>query len=560
MKTAENRFRGKTFFCIFLIFSLAILFLTNCSNPMSALEKGSTVPDPEPEEGKLDTSRFLVAVEDEPDTVDFQCTSIYYTIATNVFNRLVEMEKDGMGGVSIEPSLARSWEISEDGSRYTFHLEKGVAFSNGEALTSSDVLYTMKRLLTHPDSCNRDIAEVIKGAEALERGETEDLDGFVIEDDLTFTITLEQPFAAFLACLSMPGASILDAETTEAAGDRFGMDAESTVGTGSYILTEWNPGEGMLLRANPDCFAGAPKNDGLDLRFIDEPEDIRRMFEAGELDILDLDEVGNTAEFFIHGDIYQDRLYQVMRIGTTYIALNEAVKPLTDVRVRKALQLALNREVLLDAVYSGRGSLVNGIFPPGLYGYNPDLPEIPFDPEEAGRLLAEAGYPKGLDLTASIRSSSTQWEMVLLETAAGMWEKIGIHVDIRVMDESEFMELRKNGKLACYCATWTADYNDPNNFIYTFFGTKDNTVFRSLCYPREDIMQRVSDARIIQDPDKRIAEYRELEKLIVQEDAAWIPLFTRRRYYVSSERVEGVESSWNGSVKNKYCCISIKEI
>jgi ABC-type oligopeptide transport system substrate-binding subunit len=106
---------------------------------------------------------------------------------------------------------------------------------------------------------------------------------------------------------------------------------------------------------------------------------------------------------------------------------------------------------------------------------------------------------------------------------------------------------------------WTADFNDPDNFIYTFFGDRENTTFRSLCYPREDVMERVRKARTIADREERIREYQELEKLIVQEEAAWIPLYSRLRYYVTSERLKGISSSWNGSVKNMYRKMSVVE-
>ena len=539
-----------------LCFLLALMLAFSCTacapGPQSKESK-------RPEDSQPDISHFIVAVEDEPDTVDFQCTSIHYTIAQNVFNRLIEMESDENGNMEILPSLAQSWEVSEDGRSYTFHLREGVSFSNGSPLTASDVEYTFTRLLTHPDSCNGDIVDGIVGASALESGGSTRLEGFQVLSDLDFVITLEQPFEAFLACLSMPGASILDEETTEQAGDRFGMDPEWTIGTGSFVLWKWNPGEGMLLKANPDCWQGAPHCEGLDLRFITDSKEIRRMFEAGEIDVLDLDEVGNAAEFFLHGAKYQSRLFHVPRIGITYIALNETIEPLNNVRVRKAMQLALNRPILLAAVYGGLGSVENGIFPHGLYGCNPELPEIPYDPEEAKSLLAEAGYPKGFDLTVSVNSASTRWELSVLRLAVSMWEKIGIRARIDVMDEDDFMGNRKSGNLACYTAQWMADFNDPDNFLYTFFGNKENTTFRSLCYPREDVMERVRLARTISDPEERIQEYKDLERTIVQEDAAWIPLYSRERYYVTSERLEGIQASWNGSVKNKYREMSIAD-
>ncbi len=511
----------------------------------------------QPAQQNLDTSKFLVAIEEEPDTVDFQCTSIHYTIATNVFDRLVEMTADENGSVKVMPSLAESWEESEDGRTYTFHLRKGVTFSNGAELTSSDVRYSFTRLLTHPNSCNQDIVQNIYGAGALAEGKTKELEGFKVLSDSDFSITLEQPFEAFLACLSMPGASIMDEKTTTEAGDRFGVDPASTIGTGPYVLKDWEPGKGMTLVPNESCWDGLPKNAGLDLRFITDAEEIRMMFDKGKLDILDLDDQGSSAEYFIHGDIYHDRIKEVPQIGISYIALNESMTPLNDVRVRKALQLSLDRASLLDIVYSGRGSVENGIFSHGLSGFNPNLPAIPYDVSQAKSLLAEAGYEKGFDLTFSVKASSTQAEMTLAKHAVDMWKAVGINASVKVIDEDEFMSLRKSGKLSCYTATWTADYNDPDNYIYTFFGSPENTLFRSLCYPKNDVMGRVRDARTITDPAKRLQEYQDLERVIAQEDAAWVPLFSRTRLYVTSERLADFQHAWNGSVKNVYRAMSV---
>ena len=547
--------KQKRFLC------LTIIFLSEFLSACSSTPKKDTSPSQNPikETDTADTSGFLAAVENEPDTVDFQCTSIFYEVALNTFNRLVEMESREDGCVEIVPSLAESWDISGDRCSYTFHLRDQVRFSNGALLTSSDVLYSFQRLLTHPDACNRDIIREIVGADRLEKGETDELEGFSILSDLDFVITLEHPFEAFLACLCMPGASIMDEDTTRAAGDRFGLDPACTIGTGSFIFTEWEAGKRLLFTANPDCWMGPPSCAGLDLRFLTDAVEVRNLFEDGELDVLDLDELGDAAEYFMHGDIYQDRLYEVLQIGITYIALNESIEPLQDVRVRKAMQLALDRQALLDAVYSGLGHVENGIFPHGLAGFDPELPTIPYDPEGAAALLEEAGYPHGFDLTVSVKSSATLWERTLMTLTASMWNEIGIRTDVQVIEEDTFMSQRKNGSLACYAATWVADYNDPDNFIYTFFGNRENTTFRSLCYPRQEIMDRAERARGISDETERIREYQQLEEIIVQEDAAWIPLFSRLRFYVVGENVQGFRVSWNGSVKPCYRDISVKE-
>ena len=539
--------------CLVLAMLLAAGCLSACANGPSAGSPGLSAEEAQK------TERFLTAVDQEPDTADFQCTTIYYTVAQNVFDRLVETAVGPDGEASIVPSLAESWVVSEDGLRYTFHLREGVRFHNGAVLTSDDVYYTFVRLLTHPYSCNRDIARNILGADRLEKGETDVLEGFHVLNDRDFSITLEQPFAAFLSCLSVPGASILNKDSTIKAGVRFGNTAYHTVGTGPFIFHSWVPHQGIVLTANPDCWSGPPEYDGVELRFITDSVEDRLQYENGGLDILDLDDLGDAAEYYIHGDIYQDNLVSVRQVGISYIALNESIRPLNNVKVRRALQLGLNRQMLLDAVYSGRGDLENGIFPRGLKGWNPDLPEIPFDPDAARRLLKEAGFKDGFDLTFSVKSTSTPLEREMVRMVASMWEKIGVHTEVEMLDENSFMEQRKSGRLACYTATWQADFDDPDNFIYTFFGSAENTRYRSLCYPDETVMKRVRDARSILDEDARMQEYRELEQTLIQDDAAWIPLFSRQHYYVVGDRVEEFRVSWYGGFKACFRDMKLKQ-
>lgn len=508
-------------------------------------------------EEDADTGRYLSFIDGEPLTMDPQCTTEYYTIPLNVFDRLVEVRAEN--GVSeLIPSLAQSWEISQDGLVYTFHLRPEVRFSNGSTFTASDVEFTLKRLLTHPDSQNYDLVDYIKGAEELRSGSAKELEGFREIDDLTFEITLEYPYAPFLACLSTPGASILDEQYTLIAGDSFGTSVAETIGTGPYILSDWIEGEAILLRSNPNYWNGSPKCAGLRMIFLEDTVSQRTMYDEGSLDILDLEYLGSDAEYFIHGDIYRKNLVRGPRVGITYIALNESAGPLEDVRVRKALQLALDRELLMEAMISGRGNVENGIFPYGLVGHNPKLAEIPYDPEEARRLLAEAGYEEGFEIEL-FSSSSSSSETDQLRVIASMWEKIGVRTTITALSSEEFMALRKNGKLSAYVSTWSADYDDPDSFIHTFFGNRENSFSRSLCYDNPEVMERIRNARSIVDPDERIAEYQELERIIVQEEAAWIPLYSRLHLFVVSDRVSGFELLWNGWSANNYKQIEIRE-
>ena len=497
-----------------------------------------------------DTSRFLRIVDENPDTLDPQRVGGDDNVALNVFDRLVEVQADADGALA--PSLAEAWRISDDGLTYTFTLRQGVRFSNGSALTSSDVGYTLRRLLTQPDSRNADIASRILGAEALRSGETDVLAGFRLLSDTAFSITLSEPYAAFPACLSTPGFSILDAETTEAAGEGFGREADATVGTGPFMLREWRGGERMLLAANGDCWRGAPRCPGIEILNAGDTEACRLMFEEGGLDILDLDKLGEDAEYFIHGDIYQPLLRQGPRVDITYVALNAAIEPLDDVRVRRAMQLALDRESIMRIICSGRGTVENGVMPLGLIGHNPSLAAIPFDLEEAKRLLDEAGYSEGFELPMVMPDTSNQSMRDLMNLLIFMWRRVGIYARVAYVGEEQFIEQRTAGEIACHAGTWPAEFNDPDSFMDTFFGSAANARRQSLCYGNVAVMDRVTGARSIVGEGERMRAYRALEEAIVQRDAAWIPLYSTRHYFAVSRRVDGFRVAWNGGSDNRY--------
>ena len=531
---------------------ILLMILTACTKPAA-----ESAPTSLPENTLKTGGDYLTFVDGDTDSLDPQCTSGYYTVAMNIMDRLVEIQLNDDGSTEIVPSLAEKWEVSGDGLQYSFHLREGVKYHNGSDLTASDVLYTFTRLLTHEKAVNQDIAMAIAGADSLRKGEADALQGIELQGDYDFTITLSYPYAPFLACLSTPGASILDEQSTQAAGEKFGVDPKLTVGTGPYIFESWKRGQEILLKANPDCWAGAPKNEGLRIRIIPDVEAQRLLYEEGDLDILDLDNMGSDAEYFIRGDIYQKLIRRGPRVGITYIALNADIKPLNDVRVRKALQLALNRQTLLDAAYNGMGELENGIFPRGLIGHNSELEAIPYDPEGARALLSEAGYENGFNMTVTLNTSSSEALEELFSLVTDMWRRVGVKAVIERVDEETFMERRNAGELACYASTWSADFNDPDNFIYTFFGSGENTRRRSLNYANEAVIKRVQDARAIVDTDQRILEYQALERIIAQEDCAWIPLFSREHLFVVNPRVEGFKVSWNGWSSNYYREVSV---
>lgn len=284
--------------------------------------------------------------------------------------------------------------------------------------------------------------------------------------------------------------------------------------------------------------------DGISWKVVSDADTMRMMFESGELDLFDCDAAPTQITYFMNEPKYQDNIVIGPRVGTYYYSFNQNIEPFGDVRVRKALQMAVDRQAILDALFDGQGQVVSGILPPGLVGYNPDLPEIKYDPEAAKALLAEAGYPDGFEMT--IAQVSNQPDVLARnELVQAMLGEIGVKVTIDQMDEASWYAVRADGELPMYTTYWSADYNDPDNFVYTFFAP-GNTERRSFNFKNEELSQRVVAARAITDNDERMKEYQDLEKAIIQDEAAWIPLFFKQHIFVTSDRLKGYQVSWNG--------------
>ncbi len=506
----------------------------------------------------VDTTGYLVAaLNADIQTADVQKTSKDYEVPFNIFDRLVDVEVDADGNSKIVPSLAESWDISDDGLEYTFHLRQGVKFHNGNDFTAEDVAYTFHRMLTVEGGVNTEFIDQIKGADELLAGETDTLEGVEVVDDYTIKVTLKEPFAGFLASISSPGVSIYDSEATEAAGDQFGMDPAVTVGTGPFEFSSWSFNNQLVLTRNEDYWKGASGLPGVVIKIIPDTETQSMMFESGELDILDLDYAADSVDRFT--ETYPDQIVQGPRVGIVYFTMNFNKEPFQDVRVRKAVQMSIDRQAILDALYGGRGQVEQGIFPHGLIGFNPDQEEIKYDPEAAKALLAEAGYADGFDMEIAADSSASDTMTMALEIVSDQLAEVGIRAEIKNYDESTWLETRKSGELGSFMSTWSADYNDPDNFIYTFFGNEEKTRIRSINYPDTEVMERVAKARTLVNEDERLAEYKALEEKLIHEDAAWVPMFSRLHLFAVSKRVQGFAPLWSGLSDQLFYNISLSE-
>lgn len=528
---------------ILAICSLSLLLgLSACTAKKSDINNENKI-DTKMNEALSSDNIVRTAIKSDIQTIDMHKTSNNYMVPLNVFDRLVEVEvKDGKS--EIVPSLAKSWDISEDGKTYILHLMEGVKFHNGEDFKADDVVYSLNRIVTVQGAVNSSFVSQIEGFDELANGVATELSGVKAIDDYTIEIKLKEPYAGFMASLAAAPVSILDEKTTTMAGDKFGIEPEFTVGTGPFKLKEWKLNEGIELIKNENYWKEVPKIDGVEIKVVPDTETQNIMYRNGELDILDLDYMVDYIPTYKQE--FKDNLVSVPRVGITYFTFNENIEPLNNVNIRKALSMAIDRQAIVDSMYNGTASIENGIFPKGLIGHNENIEAIEYNTEKAKEILAAEGYPNGFDMEIAIDSASSDTTKSVLEIISEQLSEIGVNASLKTYDESTWLATRKAGELGSFMSIWTADYNDPDNFIYTFFGTDENTKLRSLNYKDKEVIDRVAKARAIINEDERIKEYQALEKKIISEDRAWLPMYAKEHYFALGKNISNFTPNWAG--------------
>jgi len=431
-------------------------------------------------------------------------------MVTLAFDGLTQFDPDGL----LEPALADRWTASPDGRRYVFHLRAGVKFHNGTPLTAAAVRASFLRVLAPGTRGGRPWPLYpIAGAEEYAAGRAAGVRGMTLRDDSGLAFTLTEPLAIFPKFLAMPVASVTPAPAPPELGQR-------PIGTGPWRFVAWQHDDALTFARNPDYWGGAPLADTLIVRIVPEPLTRAAEFEAGRLSVIEVP-FGETARWRAQ---HPDWLAEKPALRVVYVALNNRRGPLSDTRVRRAINQAVNVPEILATVYGGRGILARGAIPPALAGSDTTRRAYGYDPAAARRLLAEAGYAGGIDVqlwrTASNVELSRAAQAIQSQLAAA-----GVRVELVERDASSQREAARKGQADMVILDWWADYPDADNFLYPLFysgsfGAGGNYAFYSDAVTDSLILA----ARRTTDDAGRTALYRRIDDRVYAA-APWLYLW-----------------------------------
>lgn len=476
----------------------------------------------------------LTILGTDPPTLDphltTDATSAEYIV--EIFSGLVTISPD----LDIVPDLAESWEISPDGTVYTFRLRDDATFHDGRPVTAEDFKWSLERAAdpgTFSPVADTYLGDIVGVKEKL-GGRSEEIQGVRVIDDRTLEITIDGPKTFFLAKLTYPTAFVLDRENVEGGGPIW---FENPNGTGPFMLEEYSIAQRLTLVPNPN-YHGQPKPGVEAVEYLLAGGSAMTLYETDEIDmtgvgLADLERVQDP------NNPLNQELEVVTTLSTFYVGLNAGIPPFDDVKVRQAFVMALDRERLNQVVLLGAVEPAQGILPPEMPCYNPDLQTLPYDPDRAQQLLAESKYAGDLPEVTLHISSAGGAAPRTVEAMLEMWRtNLGVDVAIEQTEFSTFLQdiQRDPNPYPMFNLGWIADYPDPQNFLDLLFHGESSQNHTGYDNPR--VNELLEEARTLEDEARRCQIYREVEEIIVEE-APWIPLSHGKEYWLSKPYVEG---------------------
>ncbi|MHC5308042.1 ABC transporter substrate-binding protein [Bartonella sp. LJL80] len=462
--------------------------------------------------------------------------------AWTIYNRLVEFNPEKTGVI---PGLAESWNISDDGLEYTFHLRKNVKFQTTSFFTptrelnADDIIFTFDRARNPSNPWHNYMPGV-----SYQYFESMGLQGLIKDivkvDDQTVKFVLNRPEAPFLANLAMAFISINSkeyADQLEKAGKQ-ALFNQQPVGTGPFSFVAYQKDAIIRYKANADFYQGKPKIDNLVFAITTDPAVRTQKLKAGECHIIPYPAPADVKALKADPNL---KVIERPGLNIAYMAYNTTQAPFDKVEVRQALNMAVNKKAIIDSIFDGGGLIAKNPIPPTMWGYNNNIEDDVYDPVKAKAMLEAAGV-KDLQMKIWAMPVSRPYMPNARRTAELIqsdFAKVGVKAEIISMEWGEYLKAGKEkDRDGAIIMGWTGDNGDPDNFLgvlnsCTAIGTNN---YASWCYqPFDDL---ISKAKIISDQADRAKLYEEAQ-VIFKQQAPWLTLDHSTVYMPMSKKVTG---------------------
>lgn len=461
-----------------------------------------------------------------------------WSMIKSLFNGLMGYKP---GTTELIPDLAASYDVSADGKVYTFKLRLGVKFHHGRAVTAEDIRYSIARTVDpKTESPGQSFYTALEGFDQASTGKGE-LTGVRVIDPMTIEIRLAQLDAAILHKLALNFSFVVPKEAVDKYGKDFG---KNPVGTGAFFMQEWVLGQRIVFVRNQEYFwPGQPLLDTLTFQLEQDPTVSLLRFERGEVDILG-DGIPPAQFVSVMNDPrWRQDVVVGTQLETSYITLNTRIKPFDDVRVRRAVNMAINKGRMVQII-NNRALVANQPLPPGMPGYDPIYKGYPYDPAAAQKLLAEAGLAKGF--STELYCMNVDPNPRIAQAIQQDLANIGIQAEVKSLAQATVIAAGGTPSEAAMIwsggMAWIDDYPDPSDFYYPILGcggaVKGGWNWSWYCNHKFENMAQTADSLVKpSEVAQRIERWRKIF-IDIMGDAPWVPVFNEKRYTVHQPTVK----------------------